>query len=124
MALGDWLRQERERRGGKSLRDMAALTGLSHTTLDDIEKNPNYDPGLSTVIQLADKLGVPRWQMLEHAGYPSGREQSPPLTPDELDRAVEAVIDLMAGASPAALDALTKLGLNLEEVLAAEWARD
>ena len=41
-----------------------------------------------------------------------------------LDGAPVASIDLMAGASPAALDALTKLGLNLEEVLAAEWTRD
>lgn len=94
MSLGVWLREERRRRD-LSYRKLEALTGISHSTLEEIEKNPDYDPGLRTVIKLADGMGVPRWKMLDNAGYPSGTEQSPPLTPDELDRAIEVAIDQM-----------------------------
>lgn len=91
MSLGKWLRQERERRG-LSLRGMEEITGVSHSTIDAIEKNPDYDPGLSTLMKLADKLSVPRADMLEHAGYPTGKNRRPRLTDAEFNEVVDEAI--------------------------------
>lgn len=41
-----------------------------------------------------------------------------------LDGTPVANIDLMAGASPTARDALMRLGINLEDILAAAWSDD
>lgn len=72
MALGDFLRDERARRG-QNYREFAELCGISVSALRWIEDHPEADPGLSVVMKMADGLEIPRWQMLEHAGYPSGR---------------------------------------------------
>lgn len=92
MSLGVWLRQERERRG-LSLRGLEAITGVSHSTIDEIEKNPAYDPGLSTLMKLADGMNVGRDNMLEYAGYPTGKERRPRPTPEEIYAAIDTAID-------------------------------
>lgn len=92
MSLGAHVKARREELN-LSQRDAAERCGLSQTALRYIEEHPDADPGLSVVMGLAKGLRVPRADVLEWAGYPTGQEESPPLTARELDRAVEAVIE-------------------------------
>lgn len=57
MKLGELFSLARELKGW-TLRDLEAKTGVSNPLLSQIETGKVKDPGLSTVVRIADALGL------------------------------------------------------------------
>ena len=57
MKLGELFSLSRELKGC-TLRDLEAKTGVSNPLLSQIETGKVKDPGLSTVVRIADALGL------------------------------------------------------------------
>ena len=57
MKLGELFSLARELKGW-TLRDLEAKTGVSNPQLSQIETGKVKDPGLSTVVRIADALGL------------------------------------------------------------------
>lgn len=60
-------------RGDMSLRDFALKCGISHTTLDNIEKGYDFRTGkpvqakMATLQKISDALNIPLWYIVEDA---------------------------------------------------------
>lgn len=85
------------RHRGISLRELADLAGVNHTTLSKMI-NHNQRPAAATVRKLAPLLGKTEDELLTLAGYRSG--QQAPARPRSLDDALREVEHLRPIAVP------------------------
>lgn len=92
MRFGEWLRQERKRRGLKWA-DMEALTGMSKTALDNIERNPKAKPGFETIVKIVDGLKVSREHVWKVTGGDPQGVGLPRLTREQMDAIVRGSIE-------------------------------
>lgn len=69
VGLSSLLQQAVERRGW-SMRDLAAESGVSSSTLSNLTTKPGVLPDLRTLVALSSALGIPMRQLVEACGIP------------------------------------------------------
>jgi transcriptional regulator with XRE-family HTH domain len=86
--LGQYLR---ELRGKRSLREIAELTGLSHTYIADVEKgfrrgtNKPLKPSPESLKKLSEALGAPYVELMVLAGYWDEEELLEPINTSQVN---------------------------------------
>lgn len=73
MAFGEYIQQLRKNKG-LSLRELAALTNLSHSYLSQLENNKKQNPTSDIILRLSKHLGISYQALLEKAGKDVAKE--------------------------------------------------
>lgn len=103
--LGRHIKQYRQQKG-LTLRDLEERTGISKSTLADLEKGKKRVPELDTLVAISAEIGIPLWQIIEMAGY---NLELPPTTAaivqrlasfGEKDQTTRELLDLLTKVKP------------------------
>ena len=69
-SIGEFIKERRLSKGW-SKRALAEKAGVSHSEVHRVENGERMNPSVPVLYSIADVLGVPKDEMLRHAGYKS-----------------------------------------------------
>lgn len=98
-SVGEFIKERRLSKGW-SKRALAEKAGVSHSEVHRVENGERMNPSVPVLYSIADALGVPKEEILRHAGYKSDdgdvpliEKVFPDLKTEKQQQTVQKIVD-------------------------------
>jgi len=98
-SIGEFIKERRLSKGW-SKRALAEKAGVSHSEVHRVENGERMNPSVPVLYSIADALGVPKEEILRHAGYKSDdgdvpliEKVFPDLKTEKQQQTVQKIVD-------------------------------